>query len=142
MSKTFILATVAMVMAGSAPALAAQAAGTAPPSNERLPDGTTMAERANTARLNAQQAAKARAEIVTYDQEMAAVVQVQSEQHATFADETAAYEAEKARIAALGAEQRAEYEAAVAAWEADVAACKAGDQSRCAKPRPAVPMQR
>lgn len=142
MLKTFLLAASGVMMTAATPAFADQSASPAPASNERLPDGTTLAERANTARLNAEQAAKARAEIVTYEQKMSATVEAQTEQHAAFADKTAEYEAEKARIAALGAEQRAEYDAAVAAWEADVAACKAGDQSRCAKSKPAVPSPR
>ncbi len=104
------------------------AADTTPATEEqKAPDGTTAEERANTARLNAEQAARARAEIVTYEQEVSAVAQQVAHDQAEFAEETAAYEAEKARVAAMSAEERMK-------WEADVAACKAGDATRCAKP--------
>ena len=97
---------------------------------EPLPDGTTTEERANTARLNAEQKARADAETAAYQQQVAAVAQAEASSQAVFAEETAAYEAEKARVAAMSAEERIK-------WEADVAACKAGDTTRCAAP--AVP---
>lgn len=105
----------------------------------KQPDTTTAEERANTARLNAEQAARARADNITYEQEVSAVQQQIAHDQAVFAEETAAYEAEKARVAAEAAEQRRQYEADVAQWQADVAACKAGDRDRCAKPKPSVP---
>ena len=92
-----------------------------------LPDGTTSDERANTARLNAEQRARAEAENAAYQQRLAAIAQEKAEADADFAQKTAAYEAEKARIAAMAAEERIQ-------WEEDVAACKAGDATRCAEP--------
>lgn len=94
---------------------------------QKLPDGTTAEERANTARLNAEQQVKAKAEQEAYQAQVAAAAQQEAAAQATFAEETAAYEAEKARVAAMGAEERQQ-------WEADVAACKAGDTTRCAPP--------
>ncbi len=96
---------------------------------QKNPDGTTMEERANTARLNADQLAKASAETQAYQAQVAAREQQEAASQAEFAKETADYEAEKARIAAMSAEERIQ-------WEADVAACKAGDTSRCAAPQP------
>ena len=117
--------------AGGLDAVAADLAK-APPEDATQPDGTTPEERASTARLNAEQASRAKAENVAYDQQVAAAAQQEAEAKAAYADETAAYEAEKARVAAEAAEQRLK-------WEADVAACKAGDTTRCAQP--AVPPQ-
>lgn len=94
---------------------------------EPQPDGTTAEERANTARLNAEQRAKADAETSAYEQSVAAAAKQQADAQAAFEQETAAYEAEKARVAAEAAEERTK-------WEADVAACKAGDVARCAQP--------
>ncbi|MBN8841864.1 MAG: hypothetical protein J0H88_01350 [Sphingomonadales bacterium] len=103
---------------------------------QKLPDGTTTEERANTARLNAEQQAKAKAENDAYNAQLAAAQQAEASAQATyaqeqaaFAEKTAAYEAEKARLAAMSAEERVK-------WEADVAACKAGETSRCAHPQP------
>lgn len=95
--------------------------------SEPLPDGTTTEERANTARLNAEQRARGEAEKAAYEQQLAAAAQQEASSQATFAEETATYEAEKARVAAMSAKERIE-------WEAAVAACKAGDTTRCAKP--------
>lgn len=118
--------TKTLFMAASALALIAVPAHAFEP----LPDGTTTEERTNTARLNAEQKARADAETAAYQQQVAAVAQAQASSQAVFAEETAAYEAEKARVAAMSAEDRIK-------WEADVAACKAGDTTRCAAP--AVP---
>ncbi|MBL9070105.1 MAG: hypothetical protein JNM03_08955 [Sphingopyxis sp.] len=96
---------------------------------QKQPDGTTAEERANTARLNAEQQAKAQAETDAYNARVAAAAQTEAAAQATYAQETAAYEAEKARVAALSAEERMK-------WEADVAACKAGEAARCAHPQP------
>lgn len=96
---------------------------------QKNPDGTTAEERSNTARLNAEQLSKASAETQSYNSEVASREQKEAESQAEFARETAAYEAEKARVAAMSAEERIQ-------WEADVAACKAGDTSRCAPPQP------
>jgi hypothetical protein len=116
MTKTLFMAASALALiAGSAHAF------------EPLPDGTTTEERANTARLNAEQKARADAETAAYQQQVAAAAQAEANSQAVFAEETAAYEAEKARVAAMSAEERIK-------WEADVAACKAGDTTRCAAP--------
>jgi hypothetical protein len=90
-------------------------------------DGTTAEERSNTARLNAEQAARAKADNTTYQQEVSAAEQQVAHDQQVFSEETAVYEAEKARVAAMSADERMK-------WEADVAACKAGDTTRCAAP--------
>ena len=97
---------------------------------EPLPDGTTTEERSNTARLNAEQRARGEAEKAAYEQQLATIAQQDANAQAEFAQETEVYEAEKARVAAMSAEERVK-------WEGDVAACKAGDLTRCAAP--AVP---
>lgn len=129
--KTVILPSVAVLTllgAGPAAVVHAQTDETVPAAGaKKAPDGTTPEERANTARLNAEQAASAKAEIEAYQAAVAAAEQQQAAAQAKYAEETAAYEAEKARLAAMSAEERMR-------WEADVAACKAGDKSRCAKP--------
>ena len=126
MIRTIFTATAAMALLAGAQAAAMQ----------KLPDGTTAEERANTARLNAEQQAKAKAETDAYDADVAAMAQAEAaaqatyaQEQASFAEQTAAYEAEKARLATMSAEERVK-------WEADVAACKAGDTSRCAHPQP------
>lgn len=126
MIRTIFTATAAMALLAGAQAAAMQ----------KLPDGTTAEERANTARLNAEQQAKAKAETDAYDADVAAKAQAEAaaqatyaQEQASFAEQTAAYEAEKARLATMSAEERVK-------WEADVAACKAGDTSRCAHPQP------
>ena len=100
----------------------------------KRPHGTTPEERANTARLNAEQAARARSEKIAYEQQVQAAAQEEADARASYAEETAAYEAEKARVAAMSAEERIRFEARKKQWEADVAACKAGHSDRCAQP--------
>lgn len=125
MIRTMLTATATMALLAAGPAAAFQ----------KLPDGTTQQERENTARLNAEQQAKAKADNDAYNAQVNAAAQQQAAAQATFTEETAAYEAEKARVAALSAEERIK-------WEADVAACKAGDKTRCAPPAaPAVPKE-
>lgn len=146
MIKSMTAAAAAMALALTAavadPAFAVQTdSDTATDNTTKLPDGTTPAERANTARLNAEQAAKAKADNITYQQEVSAAVQQVAHDQAEFVEDTAAYEVEKARIAAMSAEERIKYEADIAAWKADVAACKAGETHRCAKPKPNLPPQ-
>ena len=102
-------------------------AGTQAMAYDPAPDSKTSEERANTARLNAEQRAKAEAENAAYQQQLAAVAQEKAAAEADFAQKTAVYEAEKARIAAMAAEERIQ-------WEADAAACKAGDVTHCAAP--------
>jgi len=131
MSRMILAATTALALVASGQAVAFQAPAAAPTeapvAEKKLPDGTTPEERSNTARLNAEQAARAKAETVTYEQEVSAAAQQVAHDQTEFAEETAAYEAEKARVAAMSAEERMK-------WEADVAACKAGDTTRCAQP--------
>ena len=134
MTKKIWAAAAALALVGSgqaaafqAPAAAADTAATA----KKLPDGTTPEERSNTARLNAEQASRAKAETTTYEQEVSAAKQQVAHDQAEFTEETAVYEAEKARIAAMSAEERMK-------WEPDVAACKAGVTTRCAPPATAA----
>lgn len=127
MTRKILAATAALALIGSGHAMAFQAEPEGSVAGKTLPDGTTPEERSNTARLNAEQAARANAENVTYEQEVSAVAQQTAADQARFAEETAAYEAEKARVAAMSAEERMQ-------WEAGVAACKAGDLTRCAQP--------
>ncbi|ALC12224.1 hypothetical protein [Sphingopyxis sp. 113P3] len=146
MTKAILTAIGTLALLGAGSAAAFQSETQAPPAEqpESVPadldavaadlardkeaaDGTTPEERANTARLNAEQAARARAENVAYEQQVAAIAQEQAAAEAAYAEETAAYEAEKARVAAEAAAQRQQ-------WEADVAACRAGDTTRCAQP--------
>lgn len=134
MTRMILAATTALALFGAGQAAAVQAPAETPAAVDpasatakKLPDGTTPEERANTARLNAEQASRAKAETVTYQQEVSAAAQQVAHDQTEFAEETAVYEAEKARVAAMSAEERMK-------WEADVAACKAGDTTRCAKP--------
>lgn len=120
----------ALALLGSGQALAVQAptdAAASATSEKKAPDGTTPEERSNTARLNAEQAARAKAENTTYQQEVSAAQQQVAHDQADFVQETAVYEAEKARVAAMSAAERIK-------WEADVAACRGGDRTRCAPP--------
>lgn len=135
MVRTIGKGAAAALLLLAVPVAAFQTVDEAPAAATPRPDGTTPEERANTARLNAEQASRAHADNVTYEQEVSAVAQQTAHDQAVFAEETAAYEAEKARIAAQAEEQRLRYEADVAQWQADVAACKAGDRTRCAKPK-------
>ncbi len=121
MTRTTFAAVGAVILLAGTPAMAYDP-----------PDGTTSEERANTARLNAEQQARAEAENAIYQQQLAAFAKEKAAADADFAEKTAAYEAEKARIAARAAEERIQ-------WEADVAACKAGDVTRCAAPTPPQP---
>lgn len=134
MTRMILAATTALALLGAGQAAAFQTPAETPAAEtpasataKKLPDGTTPDERANTARLNAEQASRAKAETVTYQQEVSAAAQQVVHDQTEFADETAVYEAEKARVAAMSADERMK-------WEADVAACKAGDTTRCAKP--------
>ncbi|GAA0865175.1 hypothetical protein GCM10009115_22720 [Sphingopyxis soli] len=117
MIRTIFTATAAMALLAAGQAAAWQ----------KNPDGTTAEEKANTAKLNADQLAKAQAETDAYNARVAANAQQEAAAQSTFLAETSAYEAEKARVAAMSAEERIQ-------WEADVAACKAGDKTRCAHP--------
>jgi len=132
MTRTILTASFALALLSGNPSVA-QSAPDAPAAADKKPaDGTTAEERANTARLNAEQAARARTDDRIHAQEVSAAQQQVTHDQQVFADETAAYEAEKARIAAMSAGERMK-------WEADVAACKAGDAARCAPPVKAPP---
>ncbi|PZQ21356.1 MAG: hypothetical protein DI569_12195 [Sphingopyxis macrogoltabida] len=145
MTRILLAATAAVALFGAGQAAAWQTTNENPAATaeakKKQADGTTPEERSNTARLNAEQAARAKQENVTYQQEVSAAEQQVAADQATFVEETAAYEEEKARLATLSAEERIKYEADVAAWKADVEACKAGHRSRCAKEKPALPPQ-
>ena len=82
-----------------------------------------------TARLNAEQAAKAKAEADAYQARVGAVVATEQRNEAVFENATAAYEQDKAATAQHAAAERLQ-------WEADVKACEAGDKTRCAAPSP------
>lgn len=128
MTRTILAAAAAFALLGSGQAAAFQTPANTPAAPEKkAPDGTTPEERSNTARLNAEQASRSRADNTTYEQEVSAAKQQVAHDQEQFVEETAAYEAEKARVAAMSAEERIK-------WEADAAACKAGDLTRCAKP--------
>lgn len=127
MTKRIWAATAALALLASGQALALQTPTAAATTQKPVKDGTTPDERSNTARLNAEQASRAKADNTVYQQEVSAAEQQVAHDQTVFSDETAAYEAEKARVAALSAEERMK-------WEADVAACKAGDTARCAPP--------
>lgn len=127
MSRTILAATAAFALFVSGQAAAFQALAGAASAQKPARDGTTPEERSNTARLNAEQAARAKADNTTYNQEVSAAQQQVTHDQEQFAEETAVYEAEKARVAAMSAEERMQ-------WEANAAACKAGDATRCAPP--------
>lgn len=132
MTRSILAATVTLAFLGAGQVAAFQTAADQPVTDvpvaeKTMPDGTTPEERANTARLNAEQAARSRADNTIYEQEVSAAHQQVAHDQEQFTEQTAAYEAEKARVAAMSAEERLK-------WEADVAACKAGDTTRCAKP--------
>lgn len=127
MTRKILAATAALALLASGQAAAFQTPADSTAAAKPAKDGTTPEERANTARLNAEQAARAKAENTTYAQEVSAAQQQIAHDQTVFAEETAAYEAEKARVAAMSAEERMKS-------EADAAACKAGDTTRCAAP--------
>ena len=78
MTRSIFAAAVVAALMSSAPAMA-----------QKLPDGTTAQERADTAKLNAEQLAKADAETARYQQSVS-----QYEQHkAAIAEQTAAAQA-------------------------------------------------
>ena len=131
MTRHISAATAAIALFASGQAVAFQTPTDAATTAKPVKDGTTPEERSNTARLNAEQASRAKSDNTTYQQEVSAAEQQIAHDQTVFSEETAAYEAEKARVAALSAEERMQ-------WEADVAACKAGDTTRCAPP-PAAP---
>ncbi len=127
MTRSILAATAAFALLASGPAGAFQTPTDAAAAQKPVRDGTTTEERSNTARLNAEQASRAKADNTTYEQEVSAAQQQVVHDQTVFTEETAAYEAEKARVAAMSAEERMK-------WEADVAACKGGDTTRCAAP--------
>src|SRR3546814_17572470 len=120
MTRTILMAASALTLLAAGPVAAMQAqtdtaeptaapaddAASAQPDGKPMPDGTLPEERANTARLNAEQAARAKAENIAYDQQVQAVAREDAAAQAAFAEETAVYEAEKARAAAMRSEER------------------------------------
>lgn len=131
MTRMIFTAATGFALLASGPAFAFQAT-TAPAADggtaqKPVKDGTTPEERSNTARLNAEQASRAKVDNTVYEQEVSAARQQVAHDQTQFIEETAVYEAEKARVAAMSAEERMK-------WEADVAACKGGDTTRCAQP--------
>ncbi|KQZ71534.1 hypothetical protein ASE06_19160 [Sphingopyxis sp. Root214] len=127
MTRNMMAATAALALLASGQAAAFQTPADTTSAAKPAKDGTTAEERSNTARLNAEQASRARADNTTYAQEVSAAQQQVAHDQTVFTEETAVYEAEKARVAAMSAEERMK-------WEADAAACKAGDTTRCAAP--------
>ncbi|MGH6695689.1 hypothetical protein [Sphingopyxis sp.] len=127
MTRNLMAATAALALLASGQAVAFQTQTDTTTASKPAKDGTTPEERSNTARLNAEQAARAKADNTTYAQEVSAAQQQVAHDQTVFTEETATYEAEKARVAAMSAEERMK-------WEADAAACKAGDTTRCAAP--------
>lgn len=85
-----------------------------------------------TARLNAEQVERAKAEEAAYAARVKAAEDSVARNQAEFEAQTAAYEKAKAEVATKATEIRMR-------WEADVQACKNGDSSRCSAPgrRPA-----
>src|SRR3546814_3588832 len=95
MTRTILMAASALALLAAGPAAAMQTqtdaaepaaapvddAASAQPEGKPLPDGTTPEERANTTRLNAEQAASAKAENIAYDQQVQAVARERSEEH-------------------------------------------------------------
>lgn len=132
MTRKILAVAAAFALIGSGQAAALQPPADTAPAAKPAKDGTTPEERANTARLNAEQASRARADNTIYAEEVSAAQQQVAHDQQVFTEETAAYEAEKARVAAMSAEERMK-------WEADAAACKAGDRTRCAPPAPVPP---
>ena len=125
MTRNLMAATAALALLASGQAAAFQTPADTATAAKPMKDGTTAEERANTARLNAEQAARAQTDNTVYAQEVSAAQQQVAHDQQVFSEETAVYEAEKARVAAMSAEERMK-------WEADAAACKAGDTTRCA----------
>lgn len=140
LALSFSRKTIAPVIASSlmltlAPAAIAQSDGAEavvselPPGNS--PEEVTQQKQANAeqARLAAQQAQQNRDNEAEYQRQLREVEEAAARIQNEHAEAQAAYEAEKARL-------EREHAQAMARWEADVAACRAGDISRCAPPAP------
>lgn len=76
------------------------------------------------AALNREQATKARLQLADNAASQAAYEAAQAAREEQIRTDQAAWEAEKTRLAT-------EHEAAMAQWRADVAACRAGDETKC-----------
>lgn len=87
--------------------------------------GHATAEEA-TAAINREQAELARKQLDANAASQRAHDEAVTQGEAQHRQQLEAYEAEKARLAK-------EYDQAMERWRADVAACKAGDRTRCAK---------
>lgn len=114
MRRTRLSLAAVLCLALQAPAIAAP--DPAPPANDE----------AQREALNRQQAEKAQQQV----DENTARVMTNADEARKHAEAVKAYEAAKAQHAA----QVKAYEEAMVKWRADVAACQAGDRSRCAKP--------
>jgi hypothetical protein len=93
-----------------------------------VPEGNTLAEVLERQAANKAQAEAARQQEDQHAAQLAAYERAQEAYQAELArveEETRAIEAQAAKVAA-------DHEAAMARWRADVAACEAGDVSRCA----------
>jgi hypothetical protein len=124
------------VLAVAAAILAVPTVASAQIKQPQAQGGSTAAEQARTQELNRMQAEAARAQqnanVRGQQQYQAEVDQFQAD-NAANAAARAAYEAELA----ANRQARADYDAAYARWQADVAACTAGDYSRCQSTAPA-----
>src|SRR3546814_14035702 len=101
MTRTILMAASALALLAAGPAAAMQTqtdaaepaaapvddAASAQPEGKPLPDGTTPEERANTARLNAEQAASATAANIPYGQQVQAVARQAAPTQATYSEE-------------------------------------------------------
>ena len=120
-----LAASMAIVAAVTAPALAQEDPETpaSPPPLENT-YGQDTPEEANAA-INAQQAEAARQQLDQNAASRRAYEEALVAREQKIREEQEAYEAEAAKRAR-------EYEEAMAKWRADVAACEAGDLTRCA----------
>ena len=110
------LAIAGLIAAGAAPA-----AGQKTVDGVFVPKGNTLAEVQQRKAANDEQVKAAQAQL---DQNAA--------NQAAHDQAVQAYNAELARISQQAADAQRAHDAAMAKWQADVAACKAGDTSRCA----------
>lgn len=112
----------------------------APPSAQPSPEEDGAEARA---KLNEQQAEFASGQLQQnvnaqseYERKLAEVEAAKAKIAADAAAAQAAYEAQLKAYNDAKAKAEQDYAAAQAQWEADVAACEAGDRSRCAPPPP------
>ncbi|MEO5707537.1 MAG: hypothetical protein ABIT10_11920 [Alteraurantiacibacter sp.] len=87
------------------------------------------------ARLNREQADFAARQLAENDANRRAYEEAVAEREATIVDQAAASAAAKAAYDAQVARAAAAHAAEMARWRADVAACEAGNYSRCSQPK-------